>query len=112
MVMGLQSVVNIATRPTSGLIGLVVLPAHGMATKVRTKLRRTADRVYQGPRHDIGIAEAAKLTSAEKDEIVRQFEACKKETKARKWEYRSPRFRPFLTGQMVLKPHQGEQKAG
>lgn len=103
-------VVNLVTRPASGVLGLIVLPSHGLANNVRTALRRTPETVYQSPRYHMSMEEAAKLSPAEKDEIVRQFEARKTETKARKWQYRSPRFRPFLTGQMVTRPHKVRDK--
>jgi hypothetical protein len=96
-------VVNLVARPTSGALGIVVLPFQGASASVRNALRRAPEAVYRGPRYDMSFLEAAKLSEKEARDILRTFEVLRAQTKFRKREVRRAKHRVFLRGERVGK---------
>jgi len=99
--MDLTIVVNLVTRPASGVLGLVVLPAQGMTKTVKKAFRRTPQDVFRSPRYDMSVSQAQALSASEKNEIVAQWHSMesKQAVSLRKREGRMRRYRPFLTGE-------------
>lgn len=78
-----------------------MLPAQGIAQSIRATFRRTAEKVYRGPRTEISVAEAAKLSKEDQDRLGSTFYHLLSQTKARRKEHTQKRHRVFLTGEML-----------